>query len=84
MFVGVLGAGGPGTPDPPTGRTPHAAGPPPGALTVVFAGAGLSIVAYLVGATILLCLGIAATARFATDWTTRAGLLRIRHRTTTR
>lgn len=79
VVVGVLGAIGVSS----SVRLP--AGVSPGAvLSATFIGAGLSVVAYLAGMTIILCLAIAATARFAADWTTRAPLLRIRYGTTTR
>lgn len=54
------------------------------ALSAVFVGVGGSVVEYLAGMAVILSLGLAATARFAIDWTQRAALVRIRSRTTIR
>ncbi|GAB3139054.1 hypothetical protein [Marisediminicola antarctica] len=74
LLVGVLGAVAPLPGEPAAAR----------ALSTVFVGVGASMVDYLVGMTVILTLGIAATARFATDWTHRSALIRIRSRSTTR
>ncbi|WP_146181288.1 hypothetical protein [Homoserinimonas hongtaonis] len=74
LFVGAVGAVA-------LNHTDPAAAP---ALSTVFVGVSRSVVEYLIGMTVILSLSLAATARFATDWTQRGALVRIRSRTTTR